>query len=384
MDIINFDTLLSEKQLSFQKSIRSIFQREISPDVKLAHREGIFPESFKEILAKHHLLGAQLPESSGSLGLDLVSYGLLMSEMERVDSGLRTFASVQGALVMYPIWAYGSEAHKQKYLPKLKSGEWTGSFALTEPHFGSDPSSMKTSAKKVSGGYEITGSKSWITNGVSSDVVIVWAKLEDKICGFIVETHAEGFHSELIEGKFSMRMSETAHMIFKNCFVSDEQLLPGACGIKHALNCLNEARFGIIWGAIGAAKAVYEEAIEYAKARVSFQGKPLASHQLVQAKLVKMGQEIAKAQLLAFHITKLKESNKLQPHHVSLGKMNNCKMALECAREARDILGANGIQDDYHVMRHMMNLETVNTYEGTEDIHRLILGKAITGVNGFF
>lgn len=378
MDLINFDSLLSEKQREFTLETRSFLEKEILPAVKLAHREGIFPKDFETALAKKRWIGANL------LGLDTIEYALLMRELERVDSGLRTFASVQGALVMFPIKAFGSEKLQDLYLDKLSNAEMIGSFALTEPDFGSDPGAMKTKAIKVEGGYEITGSKSWLTNGQVADIVIVWANLEGKICGFVLDTRQAGFKAIEIEGKFSMRMSKTSHMQFDKCFVPEDHLLEGAQGIKYALQCLNEARFGIIWGSIGAAEAVYEKALDYSKNRIGFQGKPIASHQLVQAKLVAMAQKISQAKLLAMHITKLKIDGELKPHHISLGKMNNCKIALECAREARDILGANGTLDDHDVIRHMINLETVNTYEGTEDIHRLILGKTITGENGFF
>ena len=377
MDLINFSELLSSDQIEFQKNTRKLLEGKILPQVKLAHRNGDFPTDFMHVLAEHKWIGANM------LGVDTTSYGLLMQELERVDSGLRTFASVQGALVMYPIKAFGSEHLNDLYFDKLSKAELIGSFALTEPHFGSDPAAMKTKAVKVDGGYEITGEKAWLTNGQIADLVIVWANFEGDICGFVVDTQTQGFSAQAVEGKFSMRMSHTSHMKFDKCFVPDDHRLEKATGIKYALKCLNEARFGIIWGAIGAAEAVYDKAIEYTKNREAFHQKPLAAFQLVQAKLVDMGQKIATAKLLAWRITELKAKGEMKPHHISLGKMNNCRMALDCARIARDILGANGTLDEYEVIRHMINLETVNTYEGTEDIHRLILGKTITGENAF-
>jgi glutaryl-CoA dehydrogenase len=305
-----------------------------------------------------------------------------MQEIERADSGLRSFVSVQGALCMWPIYAYGTEKQKQKYLPAMAKGELIGCFGLTEPDFGSNPGGMITTAKETSQGYVLNGNKMWITNGTFADLAIVWAKLNGRVRGFIVDRGTPGFTASEMKGKFSLRVSETGELHFQDCLIPKENILPGVDGLKGPLSCLSQARFGIAWGVIGAANTCYHAALDYVKERIMFDH-PLASYQIIQTKLAKMVQEISKAQLLVYHLSGLKDRGVLEPHHISLAKMNNCRMALDIAREARDMLGANGIIDEYPVIRHMMNLETVNTYEGTEDIHKLVIGQAVTGIAAF-
>lgn len=377
LNFLNIDQLFNKEEISIRNSIRNFVNKTVLPLVQKHHRNETFPVELVSEFAKLGLLGTNI-KGYGCPGLNDVSYGLAMQEIERADSGLRSFCSVQGSLVMYPIWKFGSEEQKTKYLPKLAAGELIGCFGLTEPDAGSNPGGMQTKAVKVNNGFEITGNKMWITNGGLADIAIVWAKLDGKVRGFIVETNSPGFTHSTMMGKFSLRMSVTSELHLDKCFVSKTQILPEAIGLKGPLSCLNQARYGITWGVLGAANACYDSALIYSKSRVIFD-KPLASYQLAQAKLVKMVQEITKAQFLSLQLGRLKESNKMSPEQVSLVKMNNCKMALEIAREARDILGANGVIDEYPVIRHMLNLESVNTYEGTEDIHRLVVGMNITG-----
>jgi len=315
-----------------------------------------------------------------------VEYGLMMQELERGDSGIRSFVSVHSSLAMYPISEFGSEAQKDKWLPAMRKGEKIGCFGLTEPQFGSNPGGMLTKAKKTADGYVINGEKMWITSGSIADVAIIWAKVEDennKIRGFIVETDRPGFKADDVHGKWSLRASVTSGLSLQDVKVPAENLLPKTGGLKSPLMCLNQARFGIGWGAIGAAMACYDTALQYSQQRKQFRDQPIASHQLVQEKLVWMINEITKAQLLALQVGRLKDAGKVQQQHISMAKRNNVWMALECARMARDVLGANGIVDDYPVMRHMMNLESVKTYEGTHDIHTLIIGSNITGVDAY-
>lgn len=381
LNYMAIDSLLTEEELLIRDSVRAMVEEKVIPRLQQAHREEKFPSELVSEFAALGLLGANL-SGYGCAGLGPVAYGLAMQELERADSGIRSFVSVQGALVMYPIYAYGTEEQKQKYLPKLAKGDYIGCFGLTEPDFGSDPGGMLCRAEKVAGGYKINGNKMWITNGSVADLAVVWAKLDGRIRGFIVEKGTPGFTTSLMKGKFSLRVSITSELHFKDCIVPESNMLPNGIGLKAPLGCLSQARYGIAWGVIGAANAVYQTALEYAKDRIIFD-KPLASYQLVQAKFAKMVQEITKAQLLALQLGRLKEKGQAEPHQVSLAKMNNCRMALDCAREARDILGANGIIDEYPIMRHMMNLETVNTYEGTEDIHRLVIGGQVTGIPAF-
>ncbi len=376
------DGLFTSEELMIRDSVRDFVSEEIIPTLQEANRDEKFPMHLIPRFAEMGLLGSTI-QGYGAAGLGHVAYGLVMAELERGDSGIRSFCSVQGALVMYPIYAYGSEEQKNKYLPKLAAGEMVGCFGLTEPDAGSNPGSMRTKAEKVAGGYKLNGNKMWITNGCISDVAIVWAKLDGVVRGFIVDKGTPGFTTSTMKGKFSLRVSVTSELHLQNCVVPAENLLPKVEGLKGPLGCLTQARYGIGWGVLGAANACYHTALTYSKERVIFEGKSLSDYQLAQAKLVKMVQEITKGKLLALQAGRTKEAGKLMPHHVSLLKMNNCRIALDTAREARDMLGGNGIIDEYPVIRHMMNLETVNTYEGTEDIHRLVIGQHITGKAAF-
>lgn len=379
LDFMEFDSLLTEEELMIRDSVRNFVTKDIIPELQGSHRTEDFPTKLIPRFAELGLMGSTI-KGYDCPGIGHVAYGLVMQELERGDSGVRSFCSVQGGLVMYPIFAYGSEEQKQKYLPQLAKAEMIGCFGLTEPDAGSNPGGMLTKAEKVDGGYKLNGNKMWITNGCISDIAIVWAKLDNEVRGFIVEKDFPGFSTSKMEGKFSLRVSVTSELHFEDCLVPNENLLPKGVGLKAPLSCLSQARYGIAWGVLGAANACYHEALNYAKERIIF-GKPLSGYQLAQAKLVKMVQEITKGQLLALQLGRLKEKNKIQHHQISLAKMNNCRMALDVARDARDMLGANGIIDEYCVIRHMLNLETVNTYEGTEDVHRLIVGRIITGEN---
>jgi glutaryl-CoA dehydrogenase len=375
------DGLFTSEELMIRDSVRDFAEKEIVPVLQEANRDEKFPMQLIPRFAEMGLLGSTI-HGYGCAGLGHVAYGLVMSELERADSGIRSFCSVQGALVMYPIFTYGSDAQKERYLPKLATAELIGCFGLTEPDAGSNPGSMRTKAEKVPGGYKLNGNKMWITNGCISDLAVVWAKLDGEVRGFIVEKGTKGFSTSTMKGKFSLRVSVTSELHLEDCVVPEENMLPLAKGLKGPLSCLTQARYGIAWGVLGAANACYHTALNYAKERI-FDGKPLSNYQLAQAKLVKMVQEITKGKLLVLQAGRLKEQGKLQPYHVSLCKMNNCRLALDVAREARDMLGGNGIIDEYPVIRHMMNLETVNTYEGTEDIHRLVVGQQITGAPAF-
>ena len=378
LNYLDIDTLYNDEELMVRSTVRDFVTKEVLPVLQEAHRDEKFPMELIPRFAELGLLGSTI-NGYDCPGLGQVAYGLLMQELERGDSGIRSFCSVQGALVMFPIFAYGSEEQKQKYLPKLAKAEMIGCFGLTEPDAGSNPGGMLTKAEKVSGGYKLNGNKMWITNGCISDLAIVWAKLDGKVKGFIVEKGMDGYSSSTMKGKFSLRVSITSELHLKDCIVPEGNMLPNIEGLKGPLSCLSQARYGIAWGVLGAANACYHQALDYSKERTIFD-RPLAGYQLAQAKLVKMVQEITKAQLLATQLGRVKEAGNIQHYQISLAKMNNCKMALEVAREARDMLGANGIIDEYPIMRHMLNLETVNTYEGTEDIHRLIIGKEITGI----
>jgi glutaryl-CoA dehydrogenase len=376
------DNLLTSDEIMIRDTVRDFVSEEVIPVLQQANRDEKFPSQLIPRFAELGLLGSTI-QGYGCAGLGHVAYGLVMQELERGDSGIRSFCSVQGSLVMYPIFAYGSEEQKEKYLPALASAKKIGCFGLTEPDAGSNPGGMRTVAEKVSGGYKINGNKMWITNGCISDIAIVWARLNGEVRGFIIEKGTKGFSTSTMKGKFSLRVSVTSELHMQDCVVPEENLLPNGKGLKAPLGCLTQARYGIGWGVLGAANACFDTALSYSKARAIFDGKHLSEYQLAQAKLVKMVQEITKGKLLAVQAGRLKEAGKLQPHHVSLLKMNNCKLALEVAREARDMLGANGIIDEYPVIRHMMNLETVNTYEGTEDIHRLVIGQHVTGQPAF-
>lgn len=381
LNFVESDSLLNEDQKSIRDTVRKFVDDEVLPLMQKAFREETFPTQLIKRFGEMGLLGSNL-KGYGCAGIDTISYGLVMQEIERADSGVRSFASVQGALCMYPIYAYGTEEQKQKFLPSMAKGDIVGCFGLTEPDFGSNPGGMITTATETKDGYILKGNKMWITNGSIADVAIVWAKLAGVVRGFLVEKGTPGFTTSLFKGKFSLRASITSELHFEDCKIPKENILPNVQGLKGPLGCLSQARFGIAWGAIGAANACYHEALNYVMNRQMFD-KPLAGYQLIQVKLSKMVQEISKAQLLVWHLSNLKENGKLTPAQISLAKMNNVRMALDIARDARDMLGANGIIDEYPVIRHMLNLETVNTYEGTEDIHRLIIGREVTGIAAF-
>jgi glutaryl-CoA dehydrogenase len=382
VDYYGIEELLGEEERMVRDAIRDWVEAEFLPLVTEHHRAGTFPVELIPKLGELGVFGATL-EGYGCAGLNNVAYGLIMQELERGDSGLRSCASVQSALVMYPIHAYGSEAQKERWLPALARGEAIGCFGLTEPDHGSDPGGMKTRARRDGRHDVLNGTKLWITNGSIADVAVVWAKDDDgEIAGFLVERGTPGYSTLDIHGKFSMRASITSELSFQDCRIPAENRLPGVKGLKGPLACLSQARYGIAWGAVGAAMACYDWALQYAQQRVQF-GKPIASFQLVQQKLVWMITEITKAQLLVHRLGRLKDEGRVRPQQVSMAKMSNVQMALDTARLARDILGAAGIVDEHPVIRHMLNLETVNTYEGTHDIHTLIIGRDITGLDAF-
>lgn len=381
VDFLSLQDLLSDEEKKVQSSIRKFVSENYLPKVGEYYREGVFPKEIPQQLGDLGVLGCFI-DGFGCSGLSYTEYGLIMMELERGDSGLRSFASVQSSLAMFAIHHFGSEEQKQKYLPQMAKGKLIGCFGLTEPDFGSNPSGMLSSAKEESDHFLLNGTKRWITNGSISDVSIVWAKLNERVQGFVVPKDAPGFRMLDIPGKLSLRASVTSELILEDCKISKDNILPEAKGLRAAFTCLNSARFGIVWGAIGAAMACYDEALRYAKERIMFDV-PIAQKQIVQSKLVQMLNEISKAQLLAHRLGQLKDQNKITPQQISLGKMNNVKMALDCARTARDILGANGVSDEYQCMRHMCNLESVNTYEGTYDIHQLIVGEKITGLSAY-
>ena len=384
VDYLDFDSLLNDEELLARKTARQFVDEHVIPIIEKHNREATFPLHLVPKLGELGFFGASL-EGYGCAGMSNVAYGLVTQELERGDSGLRSFVSVQSALVMYPIYSYGSPEQKDKWLPLLQSGKAVGCFGLTEPQFGSNPGGMLTRAVKSGDRYILNGEKMWITNGSIADVALIWAKCEDeKIRGFLVDKGTKGFKVWDVHGKLSLRASITSGLAMNDCEIPAENVLPGVAGLKGPLSCLTQARYGIGWGAIGAAMACYDTALQYAKTRKQFQNKPIASHQLVQDKLVFMITEISKAQLLALHIGRRKDQNKVDPAHISMLKMNNVWMAMETARKARDILGANGIVDDYCIMRHMNNLESVYTYEGTHDIHRLVIGERITGIPAYF
>jgi glutaryl-CoA dehydrogenase len=385
VDFLEFDNLLSDDERLVRDTTRKFIEDNLIPIIEECNRAGRFPRELVKPMADLGFFGANL-KGYGCAGMSNVEYGLVTQELERGDSGVRSFVSVQSALVMFPIYTFGSDQQKNAWLPALQSGEKLGCFGLTEPDFGSNPGGMRTRAKKVGREYVLNGEKMWITSGTIADVAVIWAKLEDegdKVRGFLVETDRPGFKADDIHGKWSLRASVTSGLSLQDVRVPESNLLPGSDGLKSPLMCLNQARYGIAWGAIGAAMSCYDCALQYSLLRKQFRDQPIASHQLVQEKLAWMITEIVKAQLLALHVGKLKDKGKADAAHISMLKMNNVGMALETARKARDILGANGIVDDYCVMRHMNNLESVYTYEGTNDIHKLIIGEKITGISAF-
>ncbi len=381
-DPLNLRHQLTEEELLIQKTAHQYAQAKLMPRVQSAFREERFDRDIMRELGQLGLLGATIPETYGGAGVNHVSYGLIAREIERVDSGYRSAMSVQSSLVMHPIYAFGSEQQRKKYLPKLATGEWVGSFGLTEPDAGSDPASMRTKAVKTANGYRINGSKMWITNSPIADVFVVWAKLEDDIVGFILERDMPGLSTPEIEGKFSLRASITGEIVMDDVEVSEAQLLPNVSGLKGPFSCLNKARYGIAWGAMGAAEFCWHAARQYTLDREQF-GRPLAANQLIQKKLADMQTEISLGLLAALQAGRQLDLDALNPTAISLIKRNNCGKALDIARQSRDMHGGNGISDEYHVIRHVMNLESVNTYEGTHDVHALILGRGQTGISAF-
>ena len=382
-DYYNIDDLLTEEHKLIRDAARAWVKRDVSPIIEKAAQDAVFPKSIIPGLAEIGAFGPYIPEAYGGAGLDQISYGLIMQEIERGDSGVRSTASVQSSLVMYPIWKYGNEEQRNKYLPKLASGEWMGSFGLTEPDHGSNPSGMTTNYKDMGDHYLLNGAKLWISNSPFCDVAVVWAKNEEgRIHGLIVERDMEGFSTPETHNKWSLRASATGELIFQDVKVPKENLLPNKSGLGAPLGCLDSARYGIAWGVIGAAMDCYDTALRYSKERVQF-GRPIGGFQLQQKKLAEMITEITKAQLLCLRLGQLKNENKATSAQISMAKRNNVDMALKIARDARQMLGGMGITGEYPIMRHMMNLESVVTYEGTHDIHLLITGLDITGLNAF-
>jgi glutaryl-CoA dehydrogenase len=386
-DFYDVDSLLSEEERAIRDTVRAWVDDHLIPIIGDCYLAGRFPKELIPGLADLGMLGANLPEEYGCAGLNSVAYGLIMQELERGDSGIRSFASVQGALVMYPIYAFGSEEQKRRWLPTLAAGKDIGCFGLTEPDFGSNPAGMITTARETKDGWLLNGAKMWITNGSQATVAVIWAKTGDlkdtkSIRGFIVPTATRGFTARDQKGKLSLRASDTSELVLEDVQLPKDALLPGSGGIKSPLMCLTQARYGIAWGAIGAAMECYDEAVRYARNRVMF-GRPIGQTQIQQVRLAEMLTEITKAQLLVVQLGRLKDRGTMRPEQVSLAKRNNVHMACECAREARRLLGANGILAEYHSMRHLANLESVYTYEGTHDMHSLILGEAITGLGAF-
>jgi len=387
VDFYGLDSLLSEEERAVRDTVRAWVDDRLMPVIGECYVAGRFPRELIPGMAELGLFGANLPEDYGCAGLNNVAYGLIMQELERGDSGIRSFASVQGSLVMYPIFAFGSEDQKRRWLPRLAAGQEIGCFGLTEPDFGSNPAGMITTAREAGDGWVLNGAKMWITNGSQATVAVIWAKtggVDDarSIRGFVVPTNVRGFTAKDQKGKLSLRASDTSDIHLDEVRLPKDAVLPGSGGLKSPLMCLTQARYGIAWGAIGAAMACYDEAVNYAKARVMF-GKPIAQTQIQQVRLVEMLTEITKAQLLSLQLGRLKDAGSMTAEQVSLAKRNNVSMACECAREARRLLGANGILAEYHSMRHLANLESVYTYEGTHDMHSLILGQAITGLSAF-
>jgi glutaryl-CoA dehydrogenase len=383
LDFYNFSELLSEEEIMVRDSVRAFVDERIMPSVAAHWEAGTFPNEIITELGDMGLLGVTVDPKYGGAGMNSMAYGLICAEIERADSGIRSFSSVQSSLVMYPIEAFGSEEQKMKWLPELASGRKIGCFGLTEPDFGSDPGGLRTRARRDGDDWIVHGQKMWITNGTVADVSIVWARDEDgKIQGFLVEKGSEGFSAPEQKHKWSLRCSVTSELVCDEVRVPEANRLPGVKGLKAALSCLTQARYGIAWGAVGAAQACFDEALRYAKDRQIFD-KPLASYQLTQKKLAEMATEITKGQLLVWKLAKMKDAGTMEPHHVSMAKRNNVAMALDIARECRSLLGANGITLEFQAGRHACNLETVITYEGTHEIHTLVLGQALTGIPAY-
>jgi glutaryl-CoA dehydrogenase len=388
LDFFDIDSALSEEERAVRDSVRRFVDERVLPIIGNAYVEGRFPRELIPEMGELGVFGANLPEEYGCAGLNNVQYGLIMQELERGDSGVRSFASVQGALAMYPIYAFGSEEQKRRWLPPMARGEVIGCFGLTEPDYGSNPSGMITMAKEQGdGSWVLNGSKMWITNGSTANIAVVWAKTngdasDRSIRGFVVPTDTPGFKAKDQKGKLSLRASDTSELSFQDVHLPADAILPKSGGLKSPLMCLTQARYGISWGALGAAMACFEEALEYSKTRVMFE-RPIGGYQIQQVRLADMLTEIVKGQLVSLHLGRLKDAGTFTPQQVSLAKRNNVNVATEIAREARRLLGANGILAEYSAMRHMENLESVYTYEGTHDVHSLILGQAVTGLNAF-
>lgn len=382
VDYYNIENLLTVEERLIRNTVREFTDKEVLPIIEEYYIKGTFPTQLVRRMGELGLLGMTLPEEYGGAGVSNVAYGLAMQELERGDSGLRSFASVQGGLVMYPIFTFGTEEQKKRYLHRLATGDLIGCFGLTEPDFGSNPGGMLTKAEKTEDGFILNGTKMWITNGSIADVAIVWAKLDGKVRGFIVDTNSEGFSSVLMTGKHSLRASITSELIMEDVFVPESALLPKTTGLRSPLMCLNQARYSIAWGVVGSMMACYDSSLEYSKTRIQF-GKPIASYQLTQLKLVNMLTELTKAQLLVLQLGRLKDSGEVKHTQISMAKRNNVEQALKIAQDARELHGANGILAEYPVMRHLNNLQTVKTYEGTHEMHTLIIGEDITGIPAF-
>jgi len=382
VDYLDCDSLLSEEQKLVRDTVRGWVDDRVMPIIEEAAYEGRFPRELIPDMAEMQLFGATIAEY-GLPGLDNVAYGLIMQELERGDSGLRSFVSVQSALVMYPIFAFGSAEQKDRWIPELAAARAIGCFGLTEPDFGSNPGGMRTTARKDGDGFVLNGAKAWITNGSIADVAVVWAKLDGTVRGFLVEKGTPGYSTSEHKGKMSLRASVTSQLAFEDCRIPAANILAGVEGLRGPLSCLNQARYGISWGALGSAMATYQAALDYAKSRKQWRDRPIASHQLVQERLAWMVTEITKGQLMAWRLGSMKDDKTMRPHHVSMAKRNNVWVARECAKLARETLGANGVVNEYPVFRHLANIESVYTYEGTHDIHTLVIGEAVTGIPSY-
>lgn len=382
VDFYNLDDLYTDEEKAIRDTIRDFVNNEVIPIIEKYNQDMKFPMHLIPKMAEIGVFGPTIPEEYGGMGINNIAYGLIMQELERGDSGVRSFASVQSALVMYPIFTYGSEEQKKFWLPKLAKAEKIGCFGLTEPDFGSNPGGMITKAEKVDGGYLLNGAKMWITNGSIADVAVVWAKLDGKVKGFLVEKGTKGFSAPETKGKLSLRASVTSELVFEDCLIPEENILPNSGGLKSPLSCLTQARYGIAWGVTGMSMHCYQTALDYSLSRIQF-GKPIAAYQITQQKLAIMLTETTKAQLLNYRLAQMKDNGTMRPQHVSMAKRNNCEIAKTIASMAREMLGANGILDEYPIMRHLNNIESVKTYEGTHEMHTLILGQDVTGIAAY-